>query len=198
MWRFPMRAVILIAMLSIWGSRSAQSQSGRTPNIRQGVWVGVGLGAASTEMDCSTCSNFRFTGPSGYVRLGVTVSRPLLLGVEFDGWRHSSSGIAERIGVASLVALWYPIPSGALYVKFGYGGMSYHADEGGDVLTAKARTPSLGLGYELRVRRNISLVPFVNGLASSSVQQYRNGVPVGNGNDFSLNLVQFGVGATWH
>jgi hypothetical protein len=76
--------------------------------------------------------------------------------------------------------------------------MSYHADEGGDVLTAKGRTASLGFGYELRVRRNISLVPFVNGLASSSVQPYRNGVPVGNGNDFSLNLFQFGLGVTFH
>jgi hypothetical protein len=193
-----MRAVILVAMLSLWGSRSAQSQSGRPPNIRQGLWVGVGPGAASTEMDCSSCSNFRFIGLSGYVRVGFTLSRRILLGVESLGWVHSSSDVAERIGVASLVALWYPIPSGALYVKLGYGGMRYHADEGGDELTAKARTPSLGLGYELRVRRNISLVPFVNGLASSSVQQYRNGVPVGNGNDFSLNLVQFGVGATWH
>lgn len=193
-----MRAAIVIATLLACAGSSAHAQSTRRPNTRHGVWAGFGLGGGSAEMDCSSCSNFRFTGLSGYVRLGFTLSRRVLLGVESVGWVHSSSGIAERIGVASLVALWYPIPSGALYVKFGYGGMSYHAEEGGDVLTAKARTPSLGLGYELRVRRNISLVPFVNGLASSSVQQYRNGVPVGNGNDFSLNLVQFGVGATWH
>jgi hypothetical protein len=193
-----MHAVILIAVLLACGGGSAQSQSPRRANDRQGFWVGVGLGGGSTENDCSTCSNFRFTGPSGYVRFGGTLSRRLLLGVESDGWLHSSDGIDERIGFGSVVVLWYPMPAGALYVKLGYGWMTYHAEDAGNVLTAKGRSPSIGLGYEKRVRRNVSLVPFVTGLVSLEVQQYRDEVPVENGNDFSFNIVQFGVGVTWH
>jgi hypothetical protein len=191
------RASLVVVLLACTIS-SSHAQSTRRPNTRHGLWAGVGLGAGSAEMDCSSCSNFRFTGLSGYIRAGVTLTRFLLVGVETDGWVRSSSDVDDRVGFASLVLVWYPIPSGALYVKAGYGGMQYHSDESGDVLTAKARSVSLGLGYEVRVRRDISLVPFVNGLVTSSVQQYRNEVPVGFGNDFSLTLVQFGLGVTWH
>jgi hypothetical protein len=177
---------------------TAQAQTSRRPNTRQGFWAGFGLGGASVEMDCSSCSNFRFTGPSGYVRLGYTLSRRILLGVESGGWVHSTSDIDDSIWLASVVALWYPLPAGALYVKLGYGRVGYHSDDGGNVFTAKARSASIGLGYEVRVRGNISLVPFVNGLATSSVQQYRDGVAIGYGNDFAINVIQFGVGATWH
>jgi hypothetical protein len=38
----------------------------------------------------------------------------------------------------------------------------------------------------------------VNALATLGVQQYRNAVPVGNGDNFSLNLLQFGFGVTFH
>jgi hypothetical protein len=190
-------AVILTATL-LACVNTAQAQTSRRPNTRQGFWAGFGLGASSAEMDCSSCSNFRFTGPSGYVRLGYTFSRRILLGVESAGWVHSTSDIDDSIWLASVVALWYPLPAGALYVKLGYGRVAYHSDDGGDVLTAKARSASIGLGYEVRVRRNISVVPFLNGLATSGVQQYRNGLPIGNGNDFSINLIQFGLGVTFH
>lgn len=191
------RAMLVVALLAGTTS-SVHAQSTRRPNTRHGLWAGVGLGGGSAEMKCSSCSNFRFTGLSGYVRAGVTLTRVLLVGVETDGWVRSSSDVDDRVGFASVVLLWYPILSGALYVKAGYGGMKYHSDESGDLLTAKARCASIGLGYEVRVRRDISLVPFVNGLATTSVQQYRDEVPVGNGNDFSLTLVQFGLGVTFH
>jgi hypothetical protein len=192
------KRAILVVTLLVGAISSAYAQSIGRPNTRSGFWAGLGVGGGSAEMDCSSCSNFRFTGLSGYVRAGITVTRVLLLGVETDGWVRSSSDVDDRVGFASLVLLWYPIPSGALYVKAGYGGMKYHSDESGDLLTAKARSVSLGLGYEVRMRGNVSLVPFVNGLATSSVQQYRDEIPVGNGNDFNLTLVQFGLGVTLH
>ena len=193
-----MKRTIFLVTLVVGAIGSAHAQSMRRPNTRSGFWAGLGVGGGSAEMDCSSCSNFRFTGLSGYVRAGVTVTRFLLVGVETDGWVRSSSDVDDRVGFASLVLLWYPKPSGALYVKAGVGGMKYHSDESGDLLTAKARSVSVGVGYEVRMRGNVSLVPFVNGLATSSVQQYRNEIAVGNGNDFNLTLVQFGLGVTLH
>jgi len=193
-----MKSTIFVVMVVVCAIGSAPAQSLRRPNTRSGFWAGLGVGGGSAAMDCSSCSNFRFTGLSGYVRAGITLNRFLLVGVETDGWVRSSSDVDDRVGFASLVLLWYPKPSGALYIKAGVGGMTYRSDESGDVLTAKARSASLGLGYEVRMRRNVSLVPFVNGLATTGVQQYRDAVPVGNGNDFSLTLIQFGLGVTFH
>jgi hypothetical protein len=192
-----MRAVILIATLLACGTNSAQAQSIRRPHARQGFWIGFGLGGGSAELDCSSCSNHRFAGLSGYVRLGGTLSRSVLLGVESDGWVHSSGGVDEKIGFGSFVVLWYPSPTGALYLKFGLGGMTYR-DDGVDVLTATAPSATVGLGYEVRVGRNLSLVPSVNGLVSSETQPHFDGVPIASGDDFSLNLFQFGLGVTWH
>jgi hypothetical protein len=44
----------------------------------------------------------------------------------------------------------------------------------------------------------MSLVPYLNSLASSAVLMHVNGVPVTTGEDITLNLVQFGLGVTWH
>ena len=193
-----MKRTIFLVMPLVCAIGSAHAQSMRRPNTRRGFWASLGAGGGSAEMHCSSCSNLRFIGLTGYVRAGVTVTRALLVGVETAGWLRSSNDIDDRVGFASVVLLWYPMPSGALYVKAGVGGMRYHSDESGEVLTAKARSASLGLGYEVRVRRTFSLVPFVNGLATLGVQQYRNAVPVGSGDNFSVNLLQFGVGVTLH
>ena len=195
-----MRALILIATLLACGASVAQAQSPGRTNARQGFWVGFGLGGGSAGTNCSlsSCGNDRSTGLSGYARLGGTLSRSLLLGVETNGWRHSEAGVNESIGFGSFVVLWYPSPTGALYLKFGLGGMTYRADDGVDEFTATAPSASIGLGYEVRVGRNVSLVPYVNSLASSSVRLRFDGVPISTGEDISINLFQFGLGVTWH
>jgi hypothetical protein len=193
-----MRAVILIATLLAGWSSAAHAQSTRRPNTREGFWIGFGLGDGSAGTDCSSCSNDRFGGLSGYLRLGGTLSRKVLLGGESNVWVHSSGGVDESIGFGSFVVLWYPSATGALYLKFGLGGMTYRADDGVDELTATAPSASIGVGYEIRMGPNVSLVPYANSLASSSVQLHINGVPVTTGEDISINLFQFGLGITWH
>jgi hypothetical protein len=75
--------------------------------------------------------------------------------------------------------------------------MTYTADDGVDQITATAPSISLGLGYEFRVGRNISLVPYFNTLASSSVQVDINGTSLGT-YDISVNVAELGLGLTWH
>jgi hypothetical protein len=47
------------------------------------------------------------------------------------------------------------------------------------------------------VARNFSLTPFINGLATSAVSFKVGGVTVTTDN-FKVNLVQIGLGVTWH
>ncbi len=46
--------------------------------------------------------------------------------------------------------------------------------------------------------RNFSLTPFINSLATSAVSFKLNGVNVPSGEDIKINLVQIGLGVTWH
>jgi hypothetical protein len=193
-----MRTALVIVTLIACAAASLPGQSGKRPNTRHGFWIGFGLGDGSAGLDCSSCSNDRIGAFSGYFRAGGTVSPSVLVGGESTGWIHSDQGVDESIGYGSVVLLWYPSRTGALYLKFGLGGMRYRADDGVDVITATAPSASLGVGYEFRIGKNFSVVPYLNSLASSAVLVHVNGVQTPTGEDISITLVQFGLGATWH
>ncbi len=192
-----MRKLTLALVLTVLcaGALSAQVKPG---NPRSGFWIGFGLGVGSASADCASCNSDRYSGGSGYLRLGGTLSQSLLLGVESNGWVHSSGGVDETMGFGSLVLLWYPRATGAFYLKVGLGGMAYQAKATGFDLKATAPAGSVGLGYEFRVRRNMSINLFLNALASSAASFKVNGVSAPTGEDIKLNLAQLGVGLTWH
>jgi hypothetical protein len=193
-----MRTAILIATLVVCGSSFVHAQSARRINARHGLWFDVGFGGGSAGVECPSCGSDRISGASGYFRLGGTLSRHILVGAETNGWLHSEGGVDETIGFGSIVVLWYPSATGALYLKVGLGGMTYRADDGFDEFTATAPCASIGIGYEFRVCRIVSLVPFANSLVSSSVRLRFDGVPIATDEDISINLFQFGLGVTFH
>jgi hypothetical protein len=167
------------------------------PNTRQGFWIGLGAGFGSVGTDCPSCSTDRTSGGAAYLRLGGTLSPILQLGGESDGWFHSSGGVDETLGFASFIANIYPSRTGAFFLKVGIGGMSYRADDGVAVVTATAPSGTLGAGYDIRVGPNFSLTPFINSLATSAVSFKVGGITITT-EDFKVNLVQIGLGVTWH
>lgn len=190
-------ALGLVCAGPLQAQKAADPAADRNP--RQGFWIGFGLGAGSVGADCSNCDTVRAGGFSGYLRMGGTLSRHFLLGGELNGWGHTESGADESMGFGSLVLLWYPSATGAFYLKFGIGGMSYTANiPVAGKIEATAGSGSFGLGYEFRVRRNMSLNPFLNVLATAPTSWKWNGVSVPSGQDIKLNLVQLGLGLTWH
>jgi hypothetical protein len=192
---------LLLALTVLPTLAGAQSQAGGgRPNTRQGFWIGFGFGPGSAGADCdSGCSNEGLSGFSGYFRMGGTVSPKVLLGGESNAWARShDNGVDETLGFASFIVMWYPSATGAFYLKAGLGAMSYEVTDGTDELTATAPSVSFGLGYEIRVSRNMSVVPFFNGMATSAVEFKFNGQTLPNSNEVKVSLAQLGVGLTWH
>jgi hypothetical protein len=169
-----------------------------SPNPREGFWIGFGLGGGSIGATCPSCTTDRTAGVTGFLRMGGTISQHVLLGGEADGWARSQNGVNGTMGFGSFVASIYPSAAGAFFFQLGIGGMTYTEDDGINKITATAPAGSIGLGFDFRVGKMLSVTPFVNVLASSAVSFNVNGIKVPTGQDLKLNLVHAGLGLTWH
>ena len=162
---------------------------------RQGLWMGVGLGAGFDRVFCEICDGSVQAGWSGYLRLGGTVSPRLLLGGELTGWLRSREEATQTMGAVSFVAYWYPADTN-LYLKGGGGIIGFRSADGEDAVTSTTFGPNLGLGYEQLVSPRVSIVPFFNVLVAPSGTLRFNGDEVISGVGFVL--WQGGVGVTIH
>jgi len=179
------------------GTLSAQESAATNKNHREGFWIALGSGPGSVGLQCDVCSNDRTSGFSGDLKLGGTISRSFLIGGEVNAWFHPTSDNTQRMAFTSIVGVWYPSATGAFYLKVGLGGMTFRADDGTNVLKATAPSGSFGLGYDFRVTNSMSLTLWLNSLASSPVDVDFNGIKISTDN-VTLNLVQAGIGLTWH
>lgn len=193
-----MRTILLLSALAAVASPLAAQDQPMSRNTRQGFWIGFGLGAGSAGIDCNGCSDDRTSSFSGNLRMGGTVSRQWLLGGELTGWSKSEGGTDNSLGFANFTATFYPSARGAFWLKLGIGAMTFKSDDGTDELTATSGAGIFGLGYDFRVNRNLSITPYLNSLASGTVRGKMNGTPITINGDVKLNLVQVGVGLTWH
>jgi len=147
-------------ILGLVASRAAAQH----PQIREGFWVSFGLGYGSAHEKCDGCADTTVGGVTGFVRLGGTLSRRLLLGGEIDGWTHSYGGSpssAETLGNVTAALYFYPMPAGGLFLKGGLGFSDYRfsVSGGGGSVTGLGGGVVAGLGYDIRVGRNISITP---------------------------------------
>lgn len=188
------RLAIVAAFLAGAGPLLAQ---GARPNTREGFWIGFGVGWGSAGLECSVCTNQRFAGYGADLRAGGTLSPSVLLGGEMNSWVHSEANVNENMVFVSFTATFYPTREGAFYLKIGLGGMAYRGDDGVLEVTATAPAAVLGAGYEFRVGPNLSIVPYLNSLATSAAKFEINRQPVSSG-DIQITLLQLGVGLTWH
>jgi outer membrane protein with beta-barrel domain len=169
-----LRATGICALLALALATTAGAQQAQT---RQGFWIGGGLGYGS--LGCYGCD--RLGGVSGYLKLGGTLRQNILLGVETNGWTKSELGQTMTMGNMSGAAYWYPTTTGGLFLKAGLGYSvlddSFVRESGFGLLG--------GLGYDIRVSRNLSMTPVAN--------WFRGDFSAG-----SLNVFQIGLGVTSH
>ncbi|MFN2567247.1 MAG: hypothetical protein ABR499_19805 [Gemmatimonadaceae bacterium] len=181
------------ALLLFASSASAQARQGFT------VSFGLGAGSAGFSYEGST-SEERATGPSGYLRVGGAVTPSLIIAGESHGWTRSEGSVTSRVGYLMAVAQWYPQATGGFHLLGGLGlGMISENDTDPGFayeLESVGAAVQFGLGYDVRMSRNFSLSPYVNFLGMGGGEPKLDGT--GLGGTLSANVVQFGLGFSWH
>jgi len=192
---------VMAALLAL-GASEARAQKvsvGGHQNTRQGFWWGAGAGTAWNQLNCDICSDSRRNGFNLTGKLGGTVSQNLLLGAEGTGWYSSDDPVTELFGGLSAIAQWYPSAAGAFYFKAGFGLTTYRASDSLDedqTFTSSAMGPQLGVGYDFRVSRNLSITPYSSVMFAAFGGLRLNGDEISD--NASFTLIQVGLGLTWH
>lgn len=188
-----MNRISMILALLFFAPSAASAQHEQT---RQGFGISFGLGLGSAGATCDYCTSERDSGISGYLRIGGYLRPNLMLAGESNGWTRSDNGVTQTLGFYSAVAQWYPNVASGLYLKGGLGLVAYTASDNTDDITAGSLGLTLGLGYDFRVGRNFSLTPYANYLHSTKGELKFNDISTGL--NISANLLQVGLGFTWH
>jgi hypothetical protein len=155
---------------------------GQYPQTRRGFWFNGGLGWGS--LGCNDCGS-RTGGLSGGLSMGGTISPTFLLGGGTTGWTKSESGATLTVGTVDLRARFYTEATGGFFITGGIGLGSISAGFGGVSASETGVGVVLGLGYDFRVGRNVSLTPYFNGIGVKT-------------SDTDANVVQVGLSVTIH
>jgi len=194
--------LILLGALALGLPASASAQG---TQVHSGLWGGFGVGGGPNLTDVG--GGGALWGFGGYGRIGGTLSQRVLLGGETSGWIGSRDGVDYSRGNVSAIILFYPSPAGGFLLKggvgFGYvassiyssstvGGVYYQASvsegKGGFGATA-------GVAYDVRLGRNIYLVPEVDWYlqsVGSETSVVFGDIPGTN------NIIVFSLGLVWH
>jgi hypothetical protein len=193
-----MRRIIGTAAALVLLASPALAQG--TAHARQGFTVSFGLGGGSLGVSCEACSTDRLNGFSGYLRVGGAVRPNLIIAGESHGWTKSEGSATAQAGYLTAVAQWYPQPSGGFHILGGVGvGMISEEDTdpvSGYLLESFGGALQFGAGYDWRVGRNFSLTPYANFLAMLGGEPKWDGVSAGG--SLNANVLQFGLGFSWH
>jgi hypothetical protein len=146
--------------------------------VRDGFWFNAGLGYGT--FGCEDCLG-RADGLSGGLSLGTTVNDKLLFGVGTTGFAKTVLGETFTVGTLDARVRFYPSRNSGFFLNggIGLGSISYAGESEFGVGVM------LGLGWDIRVGKNVSLTPFWNGFAMSN-------------SNVDANVGQLGIGVTIH
>jgi hypothetical protein len=172
------RALLVLAAFTLAPAAEAQNT-----HVREGFWFNVGLGVGS--LGCNDCSE-RTNGMSGGLALGGSINQHVSLGIFANGWSKSENGATLTAAALTAGLRWYPSATGGFFVLGGLGMSQAELNVSGLGSASESGTGAvLGLGWDIRVAKNVSMTPFWNGFAASF-----------SGGD--ANVGQIGVGLTIH
>jgi hypothetical protein len=151
------RSILLAATALLLAAMPATAQH---PQTRQGFWISGGPSWGSLDLACSGCETDREGGLTLLLAMGGTLGPGVLLGGELEGWGKEIGGVDLTVGHLSGVVYWYPRPAAGLFLKGGAGLAVYSVDAGplGDEEDSGLGLHG-GVGYDIRVGRNLSLTP---------------------------------------
>jgi hypothetical protein len=174
------------------GLREVSDDAGRSR--RDGFWLSAGLGVGGESFDARDGLGWsdRTTGGVGYIKLGGTVNRNLLLGAEVQGWsnHYYDADYDRTLGSLMGIVQWYPDGRGDFWLRGGLGfawdELDFYSAPPTNVTTRRSGAAfAIGLGYDARVGRKISITPQLDFMA----QRY---------DTHDERVVSFGIGITFH
>ena len=178
-------SLIASILIGLTAPASAFAQAGEP--IRTGFWFNAGLGAGNA--DCELCANTRVGGIVGVLAVGGTLSQKFVLGASATVWIRHETDITQTLGALNAVLGYYPFPRIPLHLQMGLGfsarAIKTATPTGSATNTDNGTAAIIGVAYDFRVARNVSLTPFASAL----------------GVDFSgqgTGLSQVGLGITVH
>lgn len=181
-------AVVGLACLAASSGRAQAQASHRYE--RKGFWFSGGLGYGSAGVGCTGCFGLtREDGVSGFLALGGTVSRHLLLGFESNGWTKSEGGATVSLGTGALSARIYPSVKDGLFVRVGAGLAGETVSASGSSDTHTGFGMSGGLGYDIPVGRKVAITP-VAGITAGWLGR------VGGVSNYHFDVLQVAIGVT--
>jgi hypothetical protein len=160
------------------GNVVAEEELRGRPQTREGFWFNAGLGFGS--LGCDACAG-REDGLSGGLSLGGRITDRLLLGVGTTGWAKEMAGELFTVGTLDVRLRFYPVRTSGFFLTGGVGAGSISVGDESEIGLGVV----LGVGWDIRVGRNVSLSPFYNGFAM------RNSIA-------DANVGQLGIGVTIH
>jgi hypothetical protein len=189
----PIRVITLATTLALCAATVGTAQK---PQIRKGFWIAFGLGWGSADLTCDGCTSSRQGGGVGHIRLGGTLNQKVLLGGDVTGWTKEESGTTASVGNASFIVQYYPMEQGGLFLKGGAGFSGIVFSGGGAEASGESFGLSAGVGYDIRVGRNISITPIADFLFGGSRDLQYSGATVVSG--VGMNVFTVGLGITFH
>jgi len=167
------------------------------PQVRKGFWIGFGPTYGTAGVSCDGCgSTNREGGFGGFLKLGGTLSKNVLLGGEVNSWYKEDSGTSVTLGNVVAAVYVYPKSTSGLFIKAGAGFSSMFGGGNGPDLEAEGWGITTGIGYDIRVGKNISITPVANFWFGQPGNVKANGTTVGTG--WKQNVFEGGLGITFH
>ena len=185
-----------LAGLLLVGSSALWAQH---PQVRKGFWIGFGIGYGSVDISCNGCgSASRQGGATGFLKLGGTLSPSLLLGGEVNAWSKTEGDETVTLGNVSAVLYYYPALASGFFLRGGVGLSDVQDKVTGDQsITGTGAGFVAGVGYDLRVGRNVSITPVANFLYGA-IGELSQGGASSSGLGWKQNYFEFGLGVTFH
>ncbi len=167
----------------------------RTAPRAESFWFSAGIGPTWLRVSCEICRSSRGTALSGYVAIGGSGGRGVLVGAEAAGRYRKEGNVRETIWSFGAVAHWFPNPRRRIYWKMGAGVQLFRIEDGTDVITASPFGVQLGVGWELPMSRRLRWTPS----ATLHIASLGGGLKLNGAssvNDVALTMVQLGIGVT--
>jgi hypothetical protein len=173
----------LVAVCAIAASTFVGNAQAQNAQKHDGFWISGGLGYGS--LGCDNCGGSREGGVSGGLALGGTITQRFLLGVGTSGWTKEDQGARLTVAEVDARVRFYPWTTGGFFVTGGLGYGSITGSAGGFSATENGAGAIFGMGYDVRVARNMSITPYWNAYAMKN-------------NNTDANVGQVGLAVTLH